>query len=151
MDNDWEKNALWRVLTQRNVLAIVTAAVLVSNAFLSAYILYRGERIVLQPSAAAQHMWASRQKVSDTYIESHSMDVVMLALNVTPATAEFNKDVLLRMAHPGAFGALDRDLTKRNAWLEKSNVSTTFQPGSGAVVEAGARQEYYRINRPTRR
>ena len=130
MNNDWEKNQLWRALTQRNVLGIVVLFSLTTNAIQATEKLLRDERTMMVPSAVSEQMWASRSQVSGNYLEAHALDVTMLVLNVTPATAKFNKDVLLRMAHPSAYGALDRDLTTRNARLQKAKVSTSFQPGA---------------------
>lgn len=93
------------------------------------------ERIVIVPPEIEKSFWVDKTRVSREYLEQMAYWFASLALNVTPATGEYQKQTFLRYADPAHYGSLQVDIDDRLAYIKKNNASTVFSPQEILVDE----------------
>lgn len=91
------------------------------------------ERVVLLPPEVNRTMWVSGSQASKEYLEEMGFWYAGLALNITPATSEYQNSLFLKFAAPSEYGRLQAEMGARAEFLRKNNVSTQFAVRSISV------------------
>lgn len=135
MDIRNHNQALSDVIKQRNIAAIglVISGIII---LLLAISLFFKERIVIvTPSVIAKEYSISSSRVSKSYLEDMSRDIITTLFNLTPKNVSYMADTLLLMVHPSAYGEVKEELVKIQDDVITRKVSTIFYPISMAVDE----------------
>ena len=85
-------------------------------------------RTVVVPPSINKSFWVSRDKASGEYLEQMGSFVAWLVLDVTPATIDWKKDILLGYVEPEQHGELKTRQELQAARLKRINASTFFLP-----------------------
>ncbi len=127
MDFHQLKSAVSRTRAQRNVALAVCAVMLATNALLAFDINARSNQVILVPTNVSDGMVA-RGAFDKRYVESLALDAVYSLYNATPATADYGRDVITRLAAVKDRNALLTkydDITKD---MRERDISTVFYP-----------------------
>ena len=84
------------------------------------------EKTVIVPPVIEKSFWVSGNEVSRNYLEQMAYWYAGLALNITPSTGEYQKQLFLHYATPSDIGRLAADMALRLDFLSKNNTSTLF-------------------------
>ena len=84
------------------------------------------ERIILTPPEINRKMWLDDKSVSIDYLEEMGFTYASWALNVTPHTADYQKNLFLKYSDPSQSGALQTDMGARMEFIKRNNASTMF-------------------------
>lgn len=117
-----------KILKQRNVAIVVSCVLLSSNFFLSAAIFFSEKEYILVPSTLEKEVLVSNGKLSMSYLEPITRDVVNLMLSVTPQNTEYATNSILKITHPAFRGQLKAALFERNQDILKRRISLHFHP-----------------------
>lgn len=123
-----QKNRLKDLLGQRNLLVSVTAFSFLLNFLLSLILLFKQEKVIIMPPELSQSFWIEKGRASVSYLEEMSLFFMNLILDVTPSSAGYQREVLLRYALPKAYSPLKQQLLEEEERLKKENLSTSFRP-----------------------
>lgn len=96
----------------------------------------RTHRETLIPPDVSKTFWVEGKRASASYLEQMGQFVIGLALNATPASADYNAQQILKYATPQAYGTLEAELGSNALHMKEVNVSTYFSPQSVRVNEA---------------
>jgi conjugal transfer pilus assembly protein TraE len=133
-----------RLVHQRNVLYVLVGTLLSLNLMQALVLLLRAEHIVIVPPEVSRSFWVSRTKASSAYFEEMGLFFVSLFLDVSPSSAAYKREILLRHALPEIYGSLKTKLLEDERRIQKEHVSTSFQavaikvnPNTGVVEITG--------------
>ena len=84
------------------------------------------EKTIITPPKIEKSFWVSGAGFSRSYLEQMAYWYAGLALNVTPSTGTYQKELFLHYASPDKLGALTIDADKRLDYVAKNNLSTMF-------------------------
>jgi conjugal transfer pilus assembly protein TraE len=84
------------------------------------------EKIVLVPPEIKRSFWVSDNVVSKEYLEEMAYWYAGLALNITPITSDYQKNLFLTYAAPSEYGRLQAEMGVRAEFLRKNNTATQF-------------------------
>lgn len=119
-----------KITKQRNFLVIL-CALLVLIALLQAIVNIRQEKsVILVPSFFNGDVSLSNKKVSASYLESISRDVINTMLDITPDNANYSADQILKITHPQFYGVLKQQLNQRTEDVVSRKITTNFYPKS---------------------
>ena len=115
---------------KRATLALLSASVC-ANVLLAAGILLKEDSVstVLVPvgmNDLTHPVTVSEARVDQDYLMLVARDLLSLALNVTPANADFNRKTLLKHVAPSSFGEIDETLKTRGQKIQRLRASTLF-------------------------
>ncbi|WP_428422674.1 type IV conjugative transfer system protein TraE [Methylibium sp.] len=85
-------------------------------------------RTLVVPPSINKSFWVERDKVSSEYLEQMGSFIAWLVLDVTPASIDWKKDILLGYVEPEQHGALKTRQELEAARLKRINASTVFMP-----------------------
>lgn len=85
-------------------------------------------RTVLLPPEVTKSFWVDGRSVSPEYLEQMGSWVIQNFANVTPASADYQKDAILRYVHPSVFGELSVRFQMGVNRLKAENISRYFFP-----------------------
>ena len=97
---------------------------------LAVYTLPKGIKHELVPPTVSKSFWVGVDQFDRTHLEEMGLYVAQLMLNVTPKSARFQGQQLLKIVTPGAYAAMSNDIQMNAALIERLNVATTFSPTS---------------------
>jgi len=115
--------SLWLLSTSvtANGLLAVTLLVFVYTSFIY-------QRIYLVPPVMESPIWLSKNKVSPSYLSQMSAYFAQLRLNSTPASHDYQSEMLLRYTAPEYYDQLQHSLATQGKYLVEENISTVFYP-----------------------
>lgn len=116
------------LVRQRNLLISLTAGMLASNIILSVCLLTKSEHVILMPPELKQQVWVERNQVSAAYLEEMAVFMTGLMLSISPTSAAYQHEIVLRYAGPESYGSLKAQLLADQQRLVKDNLSTVFRP-----------------------
>lgn len=116
------------LLQQRNLLLGVGLGLFGLNLIQSLSALLRDERIVVVPPEVKQSFWVQRNAVSAAYLEEMALFYADLILEMSPASAAYKREVILRNTAPSHYGALRTKLLEDEKRLKKEALTTSFEP-----------------------
>jgi len=114
-----------RVLRQRNVLAIVAAALCALTILLLIFTVSRDREVVLQPILRSP-VTVSSAGVSREYLEMVTRDTVVLTLDRSPQNLEYWMNAVLDITSPRMQGRIKGDLLKIVGEQRGSSISQFF-------------------------
>lgn len=85
-------------------------------------------RTLVVPPSINKSFWVERDKASAEYLEQMGSFIAWLVLDVTPASIDWKKDILLGYVEPEQHGALKTRQELEAARLKRINASTAFMP-----------------------
>ena len=85
-------------------------------------------RTVVVPPSINKSFWVSRDKASGEYLEQMGAFITWLVLDVTPASIDWKKDILLGYVDPAQYGALKTRQEVEAERLKRINATTAFAP-----------------------
>jgi conjugal transfer pilus assembly protein TraE len=94
------------------------------------------ERTVVVPPSINKSFWVNRDKASTEYLEQMGAFIAWLVLDVTPASIDWKKDLLLGYVEPDQYGLLKTRQELEASRLKRINASTVFQPQQLVASEA---------------
>jgi len=94
-------------------------------------------RTVVVPPSINKSFWVTRDKASGEYLEQMGSFVAWLVLDVTPASIDWKKDILLGYVEPEQHGGLKTRQELEAARLKRINASTAFAPQQLVPSEEG--------------
>jgi conjugal transfer pilus assembly protein TraE len=111
-------------------LALILGALVACQLLAFAVILnlLGSERTVVVPPSINKSFWVTRDKASNEYLEQMGAFVAWLVLDVTPASVDWKKDILLGYVEPEQHGELKTRQELEAARLKRINASTFFLP-----------------------
>jgi len=86
------------------------------------------ERTIVVPPTIDKSFWVTRDRVSRDYLEQMGSFVAWLILDVTPASIDWKKDILLNYVAPDQHGAMQSRQDIEAERLRRINASTFFLP-----------------------
>ena len=93
-------------------------------------------RTVVVPPALNQTFWVTRDQASHEYLEQMGSFIAWLILDVTPASIDWKKDVLLGYVEPEQYGPLKTRQEVEAERLKRINASTVVTPQQLFLSEA---------------
>jgi conjugal transfer pilus assembly protein TraE len=84
------------------------------------------QRTVIVPPTLNKSFWVTDEKASGAYLEQMGTFIAWLILDVTPATIDWKKDVLLTYVEPDQHGALKSRQEIEAQRLKRINAATAF-------------------------
>lgn len=114
----------------KGILQVLLIGSFATNLFLSIALASadRTHRETMVPPDIKRTFWVEDSKVSSEYLEQMGTFLMQLALDNTPASAEYNARMLLKYAAPASYGELERVLLVNAKRLKEDNASTVFSP-----------------------
>ncbi len=94
-------------------------------------------RTVVVPPSLNKTFWVSRDKASSEYLEQMGSFIAWLILDVTPASIDWKKDILLGYVEPDQYGALKTRQEVEAERLKRINAATIFAPQQLVANEEG--------------
>ncbi len=124
------KSRLQNLIAQRNGYLVLAAALAMISLILVICVcrMVNRERIVIVPPVIHQAFWVNSQTVSPEYLSQISSFLVQLRLNMTPSSAEYQREMLLRYTDPAYYGELKNELVEEADHLAKTHTSLIFYP-----------------------
>ena len=120
-----------RELRRRNRSLGLAAGALVAGQVLSLVVilmLLGSVRTVVVPPSLNKSFWVTRDKASGEYLEQMGSFVAWLVLDVSPASVDWKKDILLGYVDPAQYGALKTRQEVEAERLKRINAVTAFAP-----------------------
>ena len=103
------------------IAALLASLVIVLN-------LIGTERTVVVPPSIDKTFWITKDHASHEYLEQMGAFIAWLILDVTPASIDWKKDVLLNYVAPDQHGAMKSRQEVEAERLKRINASTAFLP-----------------------
>ncbi len=119
---------VYKLLRQRNALIILAVGMCLSNMLLAAAVFLANERVVLVPPHITKSFWCDSKAVSREYLEEMSLFFARQLLDVSPASAEYQRRIVLGYVSPEYHNQLKKRLIIEGERYQKQNVSTSFKP-----------------------
>lgn len=85
-------------------------------------------RTVVVPPSLNKTFWVTRDKASNEYLEQMAAFIAWLVLDVTPASIDWKKDMLLGYVEPDLYGPLRTRQEVEAERLKRINATTQFAP-----------------------
>lgn len=111
MEVGFSQAQLQKVLRQRNLLVLASAALTVVAGFGLVAASSRDREVILQPISNAP-LTVSSAGVSRPYLEMVTRDAAVMMFNRTPASLEYWTESVLKIVHPSAYGQMKGELLK---------------------------------------
>jgi len=86
------------------------------------------ERTIVVPPSVEKTFWVQKDKASAAYLEQMGSFVAWLILDVSPASIDWKKDMLLSYVPPDEYGAMKTRQEVEAQRLKEMNGSTFFLP-----------------------
>lgn len=125
-----QKSLLQYVIRHRNGYLAVACGSLLLNILLGIGIISMigHERIVVVPPRIAQTFWVSHSEVSPEYLSEMSYFFASLRFNITPSTAENQREMLLRYVSPEYYESLKTQLINEAQHISQTHINIAFYP-----------------------
>lgn len=113
----------------RSFQAILVASVL-TNVFMAGALatMDKTVRTVMMPPEVTKSFWVDGRSVSPEYLEQMGTWVIQQFASVTPGSADYQKDSILRYVHPSVYGDLNVRFQHGANRLKSENISKIFFP-----------------------
>ncbi|MES2260947.1 MAG: type IV conjugative transfer system protein TraE [Pseudomonadota bacterium] len=103
------------------IIALMTSLIIILN-------LIGTERTIVVPPSIERTFWVTKDQASRAYLEQMAGFVAWLILDVTPASIDWKKDILLNYVAPGQHGAMKSRQEIEAERLKRISASTYFLP-----------------------
>ncbi len=119
---------LMKLLRQRDRLFWMSSLLGISNVLLGLCLFFSSERVVIVPASLAKSFWVDRSRVSAEYLEEMALFFAHHLLDVTPASAHYQREIVLRYTAPSYHNALKKRLVEEEEHSREGQISTSFKP-----------------------
>jgi len=138
------RSRLQQLIAQRNGYLVLAAGLLLLSILLSLMVLrlIGHERVIITPPVVHRTFWVDHSEVSPEYLAEMTTFFAQLRLTVTPSSAPFQHETLLRYTDSAHYGELKNELVAETHHLLQSHISLAFYP---TRVEADAKHLQARI------
>lgn len=144
--NELSKEIAARTGIKQLFMALLAASILGNLVMAVAVITAdRTHRETLIPPTISRSFWVEDTKVSNSYLEEMGLFVIRNALDVTPVSADFQHQQILKYANPTAFGTLQKELNANALRMKELNVSTFFSVTAVTPNEAKQQVAFHGI------
>lgn len=125
-----QQSRITQLLAQRNGYMVLASGLLLLSFFLTALCFDLGyrQRTFVLPPVVEKGFWVSQSAVSSSYLTQMSLFFAALRLNVTPDSADFQRDLVLRYTDPAYYGTLKTALIGERDRLVAQHITTVFYP-----------------------
>lgn len=96
----------------------------------------RTHRETVIPPEISKTFWVEDRKASDSYLEQMGLFIIRLALDVSPASGEYQMRQILRYTLPSSYGLLEKHLLEQTKRMSRDKVSTSFAVTAVSVNQA---------------
>lgn len=127
----WIKN--WKSALAENFFLRSAVLLLSAGLILNVTALREDTRMVITPPTVKNEFWLERNKASETYIEQMGVFVATLAGNLSPRSAAYNVEALLKYMDQSRVVEVRDDLKAQAEYIKKNNILQIFQPNSSKV------------------
>ena len=103
------------------------------NVVLTLMLFNAHERVVVVPTQLNTSVWTEKGTVSQSYLEEMAVFFAKQILDVTPSTASFQREHLLRYVDPSFYNVLRKKMLDEEEQYKKDNLSMSFRPLSAVV------------------
>jgi len=103
------------------------------NVLLTLILFNSKERVVIVPPQLNTSVWTEKGTVSQSYLEEMAVFFAKQILDVTPSTASYQREHLLRYVAPSFYHALRKKMIDEEEHYKKDNISMSFRPLSAVV------------------
>jgi len=103
------------------------------NMLLTLILFNAQERVVIIPPQLNTSVWTEKGTVSQSYLEEMTVFFAKQILDITPSTASFQREHLLRYVDPSFYSALRKKMIDEEERYKKDNISMSFRPLSAVV------------------
>jgi conjugal transfer pilus assembly protein TraE len=101
-------------------------------------------RTVVVPPSIDKTFWVTRDKASSEYLEQMGSFIAWLVLDVTPASIDWKKEILLGYVEPEQYGPLKTRQDVEAERLKRINAATVFAPQQLVPSEEGTERRHPR-------
>ena len=139
MDFDWLSGDLKDMRRRNRGLGLAVGALAAGMLLALAIIinLLATVRTVVVPPSISKSFWVTSERASSEYLEQMGSFVAWLVLDVTPASIDWKKDILLGYVEPEQHGGLKTRQELEAGRLKRINASTSFAPQQLVPSEDG--------------
>ncbi len=125
-----QQSRLQELIAKRNGYLVLSVGLLLLCVLLSMMILrlIGRERIVITPPVIQRSFWVDNSQVSPEYLTEMTIFLAQLRLTVTPTSAEYQRETLLRYTDASFYGGFKNELVAEADHLTKSHLSLAFYP-----------------------
>lgn len=125
-----QQSRLQELIARRNGYLVLSVGLLLLCILLSIMVLrlIGRERIIITPPVVHRSFWVDNQQVSPEYLTEMTAFLAQLRLTVTPTSAEYQRETLLRYTDASYYGEFKNELVAEADHLNKSHVSLAFYP-----------------------
>lgn len=130
MESAIQKSRLQQLIEQRNGYLVLAAGLLLLCLLLTMLVFHclGRTRTVIVPPVIQHSFWVGEKTVSPEYLSEMTEFLAQLRLTVTPSSAEYQRDLLLRYLDPRAYGAFKNELIAETDHLTKEHITLAFYP-----------------------
>jgi len=131
----YQKSRLQQLIAQRNGYLVLAAGLMVLTVLLALGLLrlIGRERVVVVPPIVEQAFWVDAKAISPSYLSQMTVFFAQLRLNMTPSSAAYQRDTLLRYTDPQYYGDFKNELVAEADHLTQTHTSLVFYPVEVAV------------------
>ncbi len=125
-----QKTRLLQLIEQRNGYLVLACGLTVLCLLLTSLSFYLSnrERIIVTPPVIDRSFWITNSEVSPQYLSEMTAFFAYLRLNVTPESADHQRQLLLRYVAPQDYGVLNDRLIAERDRLVAQHISSAFYP-----------------------
>ena len=131
MNNERHSNDIKDLRSRNRSLGLMVSGLIFGHILSLAIIfsLLGSEKTIVTPPSINKSFWVTKDKASSEYLEQMGAFIGWLILDVSPASIDWKKDMLLGYVSPAQHGALKTKQELEAERLKRINASTYFLPG----------------------
>ena len=126
MNRIFEQTRISYLVSQRNILAGLSAVLLGVVLLQSIFLFFRHERIIVSPPELHQSYWVEGDRFSESYLEEMALYFTHLLLDVTESNIMPQGEILLRYILPDSYGHFKAKIIQDEKKLKKEQLSLHF-------------------------
>lgn len=127
MDLSFTQNRYFKLLKEKDTILKILFCSLGLNGIQGIERILSNDKIILVPPNLSQEVWVMGGLTSKSFIEEWALYLSSTLLNVTPETAEFHHETVLKYVHPKSSGTLRKQFLEDAKHLRDDKISTHFK------------------------
>lgn len=130
-----------RLYLQRNILLLIAVVLLISNLFLSIWVIGRKERMIIIPAIKEEVSVIGDSEFSESYVEQMTIFFVELLLDLTAENIKYKSQLLLKHVASENYHSFLKHYKEEEERYRKYRVATKFDIKGIKILEGGKRVE----------
>lgn len=125
-----QQSRLAQLLEQRNSYLVMLCGLLALCLMLTTLCFYLAnrEKVIITPPVMDRTFWVTNSEVSPDYLTKMTVFYSGLRFNVTPDSADYQRQLLLRYTDPCFYGEFNDQLVAERDRIIQQHVTTAFYP-----------------------